>query len=183
MPVPFSTYLAVGPVENTLSQQIPHVYRLAVRLCRDRSLADDLTQETMVKAIQKFDQLQSADRLRVWLFQILANTWRDHLRKNARRRTEPLGQEPVRGEQPVSQNLESQEELRTVLDTMDSLPEKQRAVLHLFAVEQLSLNEIAEILGMNPSTARVNLFHARQSMKRKLPQFADPKSTAIRPLH
>lgn len=182
MPVRFSTHLAVGPVENALSQQIPHVYRLAVRLCRDRSLADDLTQETMVKAVQKLEQLQSADRLRVWLLQILANTWRDHLRKQARRKHEPLTRELVRHEQPIERNLESQEELQTVLDTMDSLPERQRAVLHLFAVEQLSLVEIGEILNMNPSTARVNLFHARQSMKRKLPQFAEPEPKSIRPL-
>lgn len=65
---------------------------------------------------------------------------------------------------------------------MNSLPEKQRAVLHLFAVEQLSLNEIGEVLGMKPATARVNLFHARQAMKRKLPQFSDPKRTTTKPL-
>ena len=133
----------------------------------------------MLKAIEKRDQLEEQDRLRVWLFRILANTWKDHVRRETIRRTEPLLSEPTA---PVRQTEEHKDELQLALDAMNSLPEKQRAVLHLFAVEQLSLNEIGEVLGMKPGTARVNLFHARQAMKRKLPQFSDPKRTTTKPL-
>ena len=133
----------------------------------------------MLKAIEKRDQLEEQDRLRVWLFRILANTWKDHVRRETIRRTEPLLSEPTA---PVRQTEEHKDELQLALDAMNSLPEKQRAVLHLFAVEQLSLNEIGEVLGMKPATARVNLFHARQAMKRKLPQFSDPKRTTTKPL-
>lgn len=166
-------------MEQSLSEHVPHVFRLALRLCRDRLLAEDLTQDTMLKAIEKRDQLEEQDRLRVWLFRILANTWKDHVRRETIRRTEPLLSEPTA---PVRQTEEHKDELQLALDAMNSLPEKQRAVLHLFAVEQLSLNEIGEVLGMKPATARVNLFHARQAMKRKLPQFSDPKRTTTKPL-
>lgn len=162
-------------MEHLLTQQIPHVYRLAIRLCRDSTLAEDLTQETMLKAVRKQDQLESTDRLRVWLFRILANTWKDHARKRQRAKTERLLHEPPSCDAAVEEIACSQEHLATALVALNSLPEKQRAVLHLFAVEELSLREIGEVLDMNPSTARVNLFHARQAMKRKLPQFAVPE--------
>lgn len=44
-------------MEQSLSEHVPHVFRLALRLCRDRLLAEDLTQDTMLKAIEKRDQL------------------------------------------------------------------------------------------------------------------------------
>ncbi len=172
------------PLEALLSQQIPHVFRLAIRLCRDPTLAQDLTQETMLKAVRKLDQLQSPDQLRVWLFRILANTWKDHVRAESRRGTEPLVSEPPAKSHSIESTANNREELSAALNAMNTLPEKQRAVLHLFAVEELSLKEIGEVLGMNPSTAKVNLFHARQAMKRKLPQFAAPNTTpAARSLH
>ncbi|MFK7818502.1 MAG: RNA polymerase sigma factor [Planctomycetaceae bacterium] len=163
-------------MQKSLSQQLPHVYRLALRLCRDQTLAEDLTQETMLKAIRKIDQLESPERLRVWLLQILSNTWRDHVRKPGSRRTQTLDQEPVEQTTAPSEISEQRDELQLALDAMNALPEKQRAVLHLFAVEELSLAEIGEILDMKPNTAKVNLFHARQAMRRKLPEMAGEKT-------
>lgn len=128
----------------------------------------------MLKAVRSRDQLRSPDRLRVWLLRILTNTWKDHLRKTASLSADEHQDHVIdHRHTPVERISSQQEDLQLVLKAMDSLPEKQRAVLHLFAVEQLSLGEIARILDMQPATARVNLYHARQSMKNRLPQLAE----------
>lgn len=127
----------------------------------------------MLKAVRSIDQLQSTDRLRLWLLRILTNTWKDHLRKTANLSAGEHQEHVIdHRHTPIERVSSQQEDLQLALDAMNLLPAKQRAVLHLFAVEQLSLGEIAQILDMQPATARVNLFHARQSMKNKLPQLA-----------
>lgn len=144
----------------------------------------------MLKAVRKLDQLNSPDRLRVWLFRILTNVWRDHVRQRSTRpeiaeQVEPTDARHV----PAEDTVEQREQLQTALDAMDSLPQKQRTVLHLFAVEGLSLTEIGDALDMKPETAKVNLHHARRAMRKKLPEFAqqvhvaDQKKTEpVRPL-
>lgn len=161
-------------MKSDLTQHIPAVYRLALRLSGDQHIAEDLAQETMLKAVRKLDDLQNADRLRVWLLRIVANAWKDSIRSTSRQPTSSLRAEPIAPQESVEHTLSNHEHLQSALTAMNSLPEKQRAVLHLFAVEGLSLTEIGEILEMRPSTAKVNLFHARQAMKRKLPHIADP---------
>ena len=177
-------------MHRQLSTEFSHVFRLALRFCRDRHLAEDLAQETMLKAVRKLDQLDSPDRLRVWLFRILTNTWRDHVRRCNNRpeiaeQVEPTDARHVPAEETAAQR----EQLQTALDAMDSLPEKQRAVLHLFAVEGLSLTEIGDALDMQPATAKVNLHHARKAMRKRLPEFAEDvhtvdeqKTEPVRPL-
>lgn len=165
-------------MNEELTREIPHVYRLALRLARNTHVAEDLTQETMLKAVRKLDQLESAERVRVWLFRILSNTWRDHLRTAGRRPAEPL-QHPVPANAPPAEDTAvHKEHLHSALAAMNALPEKQRAVLHLFVVEELSLREIGQSLGLRPETAKVHLFHARKAMQRKLPQLAALSSTA-----
>lgn len=171
-------------MDRQLATEHPHVYRLALRFCRDRHLAEDLTQETMLKAMRKQDQLKSPRHLRMWLFQILANTWRDHGRRSARSPQTSPEVDPIdTTHTPADEAVSHQEHLELALDAMDSLPEKQRAVLHLFAVESMSLAEIAEVLGMKRSTVKVNLCHARRTMRTKLPEFApQKKQEPLRPL-
>lgn len=156
---------------DQLTQQLPHVYRFALRLTAHRQLAEDLAQETMLRAVRNAEQAESVDRLRVWLFRILVNLWTDHLRREGRRAVTGLMEDPVVSATPEAPLLVAEQRER-VLKAIDSLPEKQRAVLYLFAVEELPLADIARVLGLQPGTVRVNLFHARKAMIKKLPHLA-----------
>lgn len=157
-------------MSDQLAQHTSQVYRLALRLSKDRHAAEDLTQETMLKGCRSFHTLKSNDRVLVWLLRIMVNLWRDQIRTNKRQPTKQLTDEPIDTRQSAEQFALNTERLEVALAAMDSLPERQRVVLHLFAVEQMSLQEIADIVGINPNTAKVNLFHARKAMHRKLPQ-------------
>src|SRR5205823_15077281 len=82
-----------GPVSNSLEAWVPRVYRFALRLSNDPDAADDLTQETFLRAWRQRDRLRDQRAARVWLFRITANLWRDHLRRGRSpvARAGPLG--------------------------------------------------------------------------------------------
>ena len=73
------------PFWEQLEPHLPHVYRFALRLAGDPHLAEDLTQETYLRAWRGRRQLRSAQSARVWLFRISVNLWRDQLRRGQSR--------------------------------------------------------------------------------------------------
>src|SRR5438067_2836878 len=70
-----------GPVSDLLDEWVPRVYRFALRLCRDRHAAEDLTQETFLRAWRRRGRLRDERAARAWLFRITANLWRDQVRR------------------------------------------------------------------------------------------------------
>jgi len=69
-------------VNASLEQHVARVFGFALRLTGDRHAAEDLTQEAMLRACRSWKQLRDERRLRVWLFQIAANLWRDQSRRS-----------------------------------------------------------------------------------------------------
>ena len=145
--------------------------RLALRLSNDQHLAEELTQDTMLRAVQNLDQLRSPDRLVVWLLQITTNLWRDQSRRGRTRPKRTTFTEPVDTTYAAEDAFERREQMQQALAVMQTLPEKQRVSLHLFAVEQLSVQEIADVLNSSANAVKVNLFHARTAMRQRLPNF------------
>src|SRR5712692_4928022 len=70
------------PVKNLLEEYVPRVYRFALRLTNDPHAAEDLTQETLLRAWRRRGLLRDPRAARVWLFRITANLWRDQLRRD-----------------------------------------------------------------------------------------------------
>ncbi len=155
---------------NLLVDCLPRVYRFAVRLTADRHEAEDLTQETMLRAWRARHRLREPGAAAVWLLRITANLWRDRLRQKGRR-TEaagPLEFEPPGSAVPVAEEFTDQEDLRRALAAMDALPPRQREVLYLHACEGLDQAEIAAVLGISTQSVKSSLSLARQKLRRKL---------------
>lgn len=152
----------------SLESCLPPLYRFALSLTRDVHSAEDLAHDTMVRACERCDQLQSPGALRSWLFQIAANLWRDRLRSQARgpRITVAVAETAWTAEPDP---LSLQDDVAATLQVLRSLPEQQRAVMHLYAVEDLTLPEIADILDVRTETARVHLCLARRTLRQRLP--------------
>ncbi len=157
------------PLWEHLEPIIPRLYRFALRLTNHSDRAEDLTQETLLRAWEKREGLRDHESARVWLFRIAVNLWRDQLRRNQRRPDWESGVEsaadPAREPELVAID---REEVREALKALDRLPPRQREVLHLAAVEELSLAEIAEVLGISRNAAKVHLCEARKKMRQML---------------
>lgn len=161
---------------------LPDVYRLAVRLKGRAQDAEDLVQETYVKALRAFPSLRKPDRIRPWLFQILSRLVLDQQRAEPREVAtgdlEELDrfslydliwdEDPL----PYSDNLHgdflaqfTDEEVRAALT---ALPETYRVPLVLVYVEELSYKELAEILGCPLGTVMSRLHRGRKILEREL---------------
>ncbi len=157
-------------MRNLLPEYVPRVYRFALRLTHDAHAAEDLTQETFLRAWRGHRLLRNPEAIRVWLFRIAANLWRDHLRRGKLpvAQAGPLPEDYAGGLQPVEQHLDVQDDLRRALDALEALPERQRQVLHLSACEGLSAAEISLVLGVSPNTVKANLCLARKKLRQEL---------------
>ena len=143
---------------------IPALRRYARALVRDRATADDLVQDCLERAISHWNQRREGDP-RPWLFTILHNLAVNQFRRLAHRgkhiaiddaNEDDLGQEAVQEQKLM---------YRDVLDKLARLPEDQRAVLLLVAVEDLSYADTARVLDIPVGTCRSRLFLARAQLR------------------
>jgi RNA polymerase sigma-70 factor, ECF subfamily len=155
--------------DRFVDEYMPRVYRFALRLTGNRQEAEDLTQETFLQAWCRRGDLRDPDAARVWLFTIAKNLWNDWLRRKGRRPaiSESLSDDHQSAAVAAEHELIAREDLRRVLDAMDSLPARQREVLYLRACEDLPLGEIAEVLGISPEAAKASLCEARKRLRRQ----------------
>ena len=147
----------------------PRLYRLAYAWCHDAGLADDLAQDTVAKALGRGEQLRDEAALEGWLFAILNNCWRDHLRT----RREFLDVEEL--DEVVLSHDDSPEHLYSrrqatlrVRDAIAALPLAQRQVVTLVDIEECSYAQVAQVLGVPVGTVMSRLARARQALKNDL---------------
>ena len=156
-------------LRNRLEQSRPGLYRLAFAWCHEPALADDLAQETLIKALDRLHQLRDDTRLRPWLYGILVNVWRDHLR--ALRPHEDLDslQEHQLAHQ-FTPELAAQQAQQTALvrQAVARLPLGQREVLTLVDLEDCSYAEVAGILSLPMGTVMSRLCRARARLRQQL---------------
>ena len=139
------------------AEHTPALYLLALRLTGNRSDADDVVQETWVRAARHDDRLHAARSQRAWLAAILINCSREQRRG---RRTEALADEATH-EPSHGTRLDLESALR-------ALPDGFREVLVLHDVEGHTHEEIASLLGIDSGTSRSQLSRARGRLRQNL---------------
>jgi RNA polymerase sigma-70 factor (ECF subfamily) len=176
-----------APVESDLESRfeqeamplLPNLYSAALRLTRNPTDAEDLVQETFLRAYRGFARFEPGTNLRAWLYRILMNTFINSYRKKQR---EPLtisedevdewylyskmaeqGAEPS-AETAVIESLPDED----VQDALASLPEQFRTAVLLADVEGFSYKEIAEIVGVPIGTVMSRLHRGRKALEKRL---------------
>lgn len=148
---------------------LPNLKRFALALCRKPDVAEDLVQITAESALRARHQFDPATRLEAWLFRILRNAWIDMLRRDATRgETVDIHETPQPDPMDSAAQTDDRLMLQSVRLAMKTLPEDQRAVLHLVCVEGLSYAETAQTLGIPLGTVMSRLSRARRALAEKL---------------
>jgi RNA polymerase sigma-70 factor (ECF subfamily) len=155
------------PSIDAVEQHVRTVYRYALRLAGRTDVAEDLTQETMLRAWRGRDKLRDPRLAKVWLLRIATNLWTDHLRQ-AKFRPRALASEPPCPRPTPAVILSDQENVRLALAAMDQLPPRQRQVLFLITCEGFTHAEVAEVLEIDIASVKANLSLARREMRRRL---------------
>lgn len=143
---------------------LPPLRRYARSLTRDEAQAEDLVQDALVRAYEHRGSFRSGGNLRGWLLSILHNTFIDGRRREAAetRRSQQMA-EVAATMAPAEQ--EDRVRLQQVMRAFGSLPEEQRAVLHLITIEGLSYQEAATTLDIPIGTLMSRLGRARAALR------------------
>ena len=145
--------------EQVCERYYPRVYRFALALCRDATLAEELTQQTFMKALQSIGAFRGECRLEVWLCQIAKHEYYAHSRR-LKRSAEVLLEPPdIVGQEPAS-GLVRREETRRVHRALHLLGEPYKEVFSLRVFGELPFLEIAQLFGKTESWARVTYYRA-----------------------
>lgn len=153
-------------IKNRIGNSRLRMYRVAFAWCRDASLADDLVNEAIANALEKCKQLKDPARLDSWLYSILNNCWRQHLRD--RKQYDDIDDHTLRNTCcPEHVNLYSELAMKA-FDLMAALPDGQRQVLSLIALEGLTYREVADSLDVPIGTVMSRLARARTFMYEQL---------------
>ena len=157
--------------ESYLAESGPLAFRVARGVLRNTADAEDVAQESLLRAFRKFRHLRKRERFRAWLVRIAFRLALDRVR-SAKRRTEREAQwsRPERRAPSASaEDLAAQSQFQQRLDrAMDELPEKLRLVLLLCAMREHSLEEVARMLVVPVGTVKSRLFSARKELAEKL---------------
>ena len=138
------------------------LFRVALAWCGDAMLADDLVQETLALGLQKVHQLRDPQRLSAWLYSILNNCWKQHLR-GQRPHEELDEQRPCDGPAPETA-VGRMETVRRVRTAVAALPLEQRQVLALVDLEGFAYCEVARILEIPIGTVMSRLHRGRKAL-------------------
>src|SRR5699024_5751943 len=155
-------------LENRIAAEIPHLRRYARALTRDREAADDLVQDTLERALRKRHLWWPSGRLRSWLFRMLDRLYLNQRPRQRRERDKVVPLETVRHQlgRPSLHDVELH--CRDVMQVVDELPEGQREVLLLVALEQPGYAEGARMLGLAVGTFRSRLSRARRELRQRM---------------
>jgi RNA polymerase sigma-70 factor (ECF subfamily) len=164
---------------------IEPLYGTALRLTRNRADAEDLVQDTLLKAFRFADRFAAGTNLRAWLYTILHNTWRNRIRDSARAQvdvdSDRVEAAAASSSGPTAGDTPERILLRSTLDAdlqaaLDALPDAFRQAVWLRDVEEFSYADIAEMLGIPIGTVMSRISRGRRLLFERL-----SSSTALGP--
>jgi len=154
-----------GAFRQLFDRYAPRVRGMLRATVRDEDVAHDLTQQTFFQLHRARHDFREGAALRPWLMTIAYNLRRDHLRAAGRRRMVPLLEETHAVAAEQGSSLEQQRAARRVREAVGRLGAKQREVIELHWFAEMPFEEVAQVLGIGRSTAKVRAHRGYQQLR------------------
>ncbi|OGF59944.1 MAG: hypothetical protein A2Y62_07810 [Candidatus Fischerbacteria bacterium RBG_13_37_8] len=161
--------------QETTFKYMKDLHSVAMRLTKNADEAEDLIQDTYLKAFRFFHKFKKGTNLRAWLFKIMMRLFYTRYRQKKLEliRTEPIPDEEIISLEADPENAYLEKFVdKEIVNAIDRLPQQFRTVLLLADVEELSYNEISEILKVPPGTIMSRLHRARKKLANELRSYA-----------
>lgn len=140
--------------------------RLALRMTRDLELAEDIVQDSFIKAYRKIGLFEGRSSFKSWVYQITLNTAKNKLRSR-KRETVDISKISIAVDATADKRLVHEDIQEIIQREVEQLPDKQRTALNLRIFEDLSFKEIAEIMDCPYDTAKANYRHGLMKLRHR----------------
>jgi RNA polymerase sigma-70 factor, ECF subfamily len=163
--------------KEVLLDQIMNVYghdilKLVYSYVKDKSLAEDLTQDIFVKCFKSLDTFNGKSKMRTWLWRIAINHCKDFLKSWYNKNVITPGEEEWTfngtNKELIEETVVQREEDDQLLSAVMMLPIKYREVIYMHYYEELPIREIADLTGTNDNTVKTRLRRAKELLKERL---------------
>lgn len=152
--------------EQMFSDNYDFILKFLTKLCKEPSLAEELTQETFFRAYMNIGQLRDKSKASVWLCQIAKNTY--YAWYNDSKKTEEIEDNIADSTPDLAETFIQKDLSRAAFAKLHELNEPYKEVFLLSVFADLSLNEISALFGKSESWARVTLYRAKKKLREML---------------
>ena len=153
------------------------VFSLALGMMKHREEAEEVAQDTFVKAFKSLGKFKGDSKFSTWIYRVAYNTCLDRLKKNKRQQStveiNAYTANQLGTLESALDHLEKKEQETTIQECLSKLPSKDSFILTLFYFEELSLEEISEIVGLKTNHVKVKLFRSRKKLATILMTYLD----------
>ncbi|MFK5983559.1 MAG: sigma-70 family RNA polymerase sigma factor [Flavobacteriaceae bacterium] len=164
------------------------VFTIVIRMVRNREEAEEVAQDTFIKAYQSLANFRGDSKFSSWLYSIAYRKALDALRKNKKNSNLELIEDITEGDCSVIENalsfLEAEERKEAIQDCIMKLPEQEAAIITLFYYEEQSIKEIAIIINLTEDNIKIKLYRSRKKLftllkQNILPEYTETNGKAI----
>lgn len=148
------------------------VFGICLRMLKNRDGALDATQDTFLTVFRKADRYKAQAAFSTWLYRVTVNTCYDHLRRQQRKRTDPLPESHDPPDTSVDSEIEAVEVRPDIDAALHTLTPEFRAAVVLVDLEGLSLEQASDSLEVPVGTVKSRVFRARRQLARELGNLA-----------
>ena len=155
------------------------VYTLTMRMLKNKEEAEEVSQDTFIKAYKSLNKFKGDSKFSTWIYKIAYNTSLDRLKKNRKHfndvAIDEFTEHQVKTIDNALDNLESKEQSEAIQDCIALLPSEDGFLLTLYYFDEMSLEEISQTVELTSNNVKVKIFRARKKLATILKNRLEPE--------
>jgi len=155
------------------------VFTLALRMVKNREEAEEVSQDTFIKAFKSLDKFKGKSKFSTWIYRVAYNTCLDRLKKIKREYNvvaiDEFTEHQVKTLDNALDRMEQDEHKQKIQECLQLLPNDDSFLLTLYYFEELSLEEISKVVGLTANNVKVKLFRSRKKLTAILKEQLEPE--------
>lgn len=155
------------------------VYTLTLRMLKNREEAEEVSQDTFIKAYKSLSKFKGDSKFSTWIYKIAYRTSLDRIKKNKKYindvAIDEFTEHQIKTIDNALDNLEEQEQSKAIQDCIALLPNDDSFLLTLFYFDDMSLDEISKVVDLTPNNVKVKIFRSRKKLASILKKRLEPE--------
>lgn len=144
------------------------VFTLALKVVKSREEAEEVSQDSFIKAFRSLDKFKGDSKFSTWLYKIVYNNCMDLVKKKARKYNtstiDEVVENRIEAAESTMQTIERKERAELMQECLQELPEDERTIVWMFYYKELSLKELIEVTSLSEANLKVKLHRARKKL-------------------